>query len=285
MVGRGYVAEPGNDRILRIDNILSSGAYWKLTTFGTAGQGVNEFDQPRDVALDTAKRIYIADRMNDRIVWIQDMVGTGWQTAQTVVGPKTCPNFFSTDHLCEPVAVFVDGLGRIYIREYYARTSRMDNMTGAGLTVLGSKAPGVYWVPVSDVFLDGAWRIYWSDYVGDRVERVDDIASAGAVSLTIDNPSGVFVDGSGRIYVTSNGNHLVRFNDISGSGSTEFPGGRPNPLPGSGVHHLSLDTYGRIYFTSASGLWRMNDMGGAGLVRVAGIGGSLGGIWVDDGGP
>ncbi len=292
-----YIADPGNQRILRIDNILTSGASTSITAFGTAGAGVNEFNLPTDVDLDASGRIYIADRMNDRIVRIDDMTGSGWQTA---VGPGTCGNFSAPNQMCKPTAVTVDGSGRIYVREYYTRTIRMDNMTGAGLTMLGpGPVPQSNWTPWQDVVLDGAWRIYSSDPFGHHVTRADDISGAGAVSLNgscpasiwydwtpLCFPEGLFVENSGRIYV-GDGCRVVRVNDISGSGMTMFPAS--GACFNSGVDFVGADSHGRIYFTAWDGayrLWRMNDMSGAGLVQVAGVNSSyLGGFYIDDRGP
>lgn len=292
-----YIADPGNQRILRIDNILTSGASSSITAFGTGGTGVNQFNLPADVDVDVSGRIYIADRMNDRIVRINDMTGSGWQTA---VGPGTCGGMPLPNQMCKPTAVTVDGSGHIYVREYFTRTIRLDNMTGAGLAMVGpGPVPQTNWTPVQDVVLDGAWRIYSSDPFGHHVTRVDDISGAGAVSLNgpcpasiwydgsiLCFPIGLFVENSGRIYI-GDGCRLVRVNDISGSGRTIFPAS--GACFHGGVQNVGLDSYGRIYFTAGNydyRLWRMNDMSGAGLVEVAGVNSSnFGGLYVDDRGP
>lgn len=293
-----YIADPGNQRILRIDNILTSGASSSITAFGTGGAGVNQFNLPADVDVDVNGHIYIADRLNDRIVRINDMTGSGWQT---VVGPGTCGGMPSSNQMCKPTAVTVDGSGRIYVREYYTRTIRLDNMAGAGLTMVGpaTTVSGMNWTPVQDVVLDGAWRIFSSDPFGHRVNRVDGITGAGSVDLNgpcpasiwydgsiLCFPIGLFVENSGRIYI-GDGCRLVRVNDISGAGRTIFPAS--GACFQNGVQNVGVDTYGRIYFTAGNyhyRLWRMNDMSGAGLVEVAGVNSSnFGGLYVDDRGP
>src|SRR5258708_6652890 len=71
-----YIADGSNGRIIRIDNM--TGANW--VAFGSVGSGVDKFDDPTDIAIDSIGRIYIVDYFNNRIVRIDDMAGTGWTT-------------------------------------------------------------------------------------------------------------------------------------------------------------------------------------------------------------
>lgn len=45
---------------------------------GSRGRGVNEFNDPRGIAVYAAGRIYIGDTGNHRVIRIDDMTGTGW---------------------------------------------------------------------------------------------------------------------------------------------------------------------------------------------------------------
>jgi streptogramin lyase len=74
--GRIYVADPGNSRIVRFDDM--SGTNW--TTFGTAGSGTNRLSGAQGVAVDSANRICIPDTGNKRLVRIDNMTGTNWTT-------------------------------------------------------------------------------------------------------------------------------------------------------------------------------------------------------------
>ncbi len=289
-----YVADPHNNRILRIDNMLTSGATANVTAFGQEGTGAGQFRWPADVTVDVQNRIYIADRLNNRIVRINNMTGAGWQEAR---GAGTCLDFSAADQMCQPVGVFVDGLGRIYVREYDVRTLRLDNISGSGLTELAASQQQ-NWTPYQDVYLDGAWRIHSSSPWERRIDRVDDMSGAGKLSLVcgptsgwtdpLCTPFGLAIDPGGRIYI-ADWCSIVRVNDLSGAGFVRF---QPAGLcfGAGGVTSVGLDSYGRIYFaarTAGGGtVWRINDMSGTGLVNVGPLSAHiLGGIWVEDQGP
>lgn len=81
--------------------------------------------------------------------------------------------------------------------------------------------------------LGSSWTEQAGFYVGDwdngRVVRMNDMSGAGWTTLgkegtgvnQFSHPSGVFVDGVGRIYVADYGNfRVVRVNDMSGAGWT-----------------------------------------------------------------
>lgn len=55
-----------------------TGAGW--TTLGSRGRGVNEFNLPDGIAVDSTGRIYVTDSWNHRIVRMDDMSGEGWTT-------------------------------------------------------------------------------------------------------------------------------------------------------------------------------------------------------------
>jgi DNA-binding beta-propeller fold protein YncE len=45
--------------------VASEGAY--LLQFGSAGSGPGEFNQPANIAIDSADNIYVADSLNHRV--------------------------------------------------------------------------------------------------------------------------------------------------------------------------------------------------------------------------
>ena len=130
--GRIYVADSGNSRIVRVDDITGVG--W--TTLGTYGTGVNQFSHPHGIFVDGAGRIYVADSGNNRIVRVNDMTGTGWKTLGT---SGRGANQFS-----ELRGIFVDQTGRIYMvdvvdRQFSGRIARVNDMMGVGWTTLDTQ--------------------------------------------------------------------------------------------------------------------------------------------------
>ncbi|MCD6595353.1 T9SS type A sorting domain-containing protein, partial [bacterium] len=74
-LGRIYIADFWNSRIVRIDDM--TGAGW--TELGSFGTGEFEFWYVQDVAIGPDGKIYIVDG-NNRIVRMDDMTGAGWTT-------------------------------------------------------------------------------------------------------------------------------------------------------------------------------------------------------------
>ncbi len=71
-----FVANTGNDQIVRIDDMM--GFDW--LSIGSRGSGANQFDSPRGIFADAAGKIFVTDAGNHRIVRIDDMTGAGWTT-------------------------------------------------------------------------------------------------------------------------------------------------------------------------------------------------------------
>jgi DNA-binding beta-propeller fold protein YncE len=173
--GRMYVADRGNYRIVRVDDM--AGAGW--VTYGSCCTGVGRFWDPIDVAVDGQGRIYVADMMNDRIVRINDMTGAGWVTFGT---PGGAPG-----QLHWPWGVDVDGTGRIYIADSAnGRIVRVDDMSGTN------------WI--ADAFFRSPWgvqvspsgRIYAADRGESKIVRMDNMSGGGRIELRCDprGPSG-----------------------------------------------------------------------------------------------
>jgi DNA-binding beta-propeller fold protein YncE len=74
--GRIYVADFGNNRLVRMDDMTRAG--W--ATLGTLGSGVKHFADISQVVVDGQDRIYVADADNHRIVRVYNMAGGGWST-------------------------------------------------------------------------------------------------------------------------------------------------------------------------------------------------------------
>jgi sugar lactone lactonase YvrE len=80
-----YVADAGNNRIMQMVDMdpengepILTGLNW--ATFGTLGDGTNQFTSPQGVVLGGGRTVYIADTGNNRITRMDDMLGTNWTT-------------------------------------------------------------------------------------------------------------------------------------------------------------------------------------------------------------
>ncbi len=89
--------------------------------------------------------------------------------------------------------------GQIYVTlEIPPQVMRVDDMTGAGLTTLGTPGTGAdHFVPVG-IFVDGAGRIYITDALNHRIVRVNGMTGAGWTTLgSRGNGVNQFVDSGG----------------------------------------------------------------------------------------
>ncbi len=167
--GRIYVADSGNSRIVRMDDM--SGAGW--AAFGSPGSGASQFNSPLGIAVDAGGHIFVADLNNSRIVRIDDMTGTGW----TSFGSPGAGN----NRFVNPAAVAVDAGGHIYVADSgNSRIVRMDDMNGAGWTAFGTRGSGAGGFNGSQgIVVDAGGHIFIADYGSSRIVRMDDMGGGG----------------------------------------------------------------------------------------------------------
>ena len=171
------------------------------------------------------KKIYIADRLNNRIVQVDNVDGSGWMTfgrAGSGIG-----------QFLEPFWVFVDKNGRIYVADVgNHRIVRFDDMNGSNWVslnlsgIVGQEYPWTY-----GAFVDDNGTLYIADRLNHRIVQIEDpFGENGSRQVTFFGthgsgigqfrwPNAIMVDDIGRIYVADTRNHrLVRMDDITGAG-------------------------------------------------------------------
>lgn len=222
--GNVYVAESGNDRVVKLDagttdqSVLpfsglrnavgiavdGSGAVYvsdspnervlKLAP-GGANQTVLtlEHSGPHGVALDAVGNLYVVDWLKDRVLKLA--AGSGAPTVLPITAIEG------------PEGVAVDGEGNVYVADFEnGRVIKLIAATGAQTT-----APFFGLVNPWGVAVDGPGNVYVSDAGTGRVVRV----AAGTGTQTVlpfpplDGPRGVAVDGAGNLYVADSGKNRV----------------------------------------------------------------------------
>jgi len=190
-----YVADTPSSTIRKI---TPAGANWVVTTIaGLAGStgtadGTNgdaRFNQPRSLAVDSARNIYVADAFNDTIRKITpDGTGTNW-IVTTLAGQAG-------------VSGYRDGNG----------------------TGQGGQSSALFYSPCG-IAVDGAGTVYVADTYNQLIRKitpqsvVSTLAGQYAVSGDVDGfytnaqfnyPYGVAVDNAANLYVADTYNHVIR---------------------------------------------------------------------------
>jgi len=127
-----YITDTGNNRVVMINAAnFATGAGW--TTLGGAGSGVNQFNAPTGIYLDSQRRIYVADSGNNRIVTMNNITGAGWSAFGSLGS--------ATDQFNTPTGIAQDAQGLFYITDSgNNRVVRVSGLTGINVnwTTIGA---------------------------------------------------------------------------------------------------------------------------------------------------
>ena len=209
-------------QILRSDDLNGS----NLISYGTQGSGVGQFYGAYGIALDSGRRIYVADTYNGRVVRIDDMRGTNWTSYGTYGS--------GVGQFKNPQGISIDSGGRIYVMDTgNNRLVRIDDMKGKNWTTMSGAGSGVgqFAQYIASVAFDASGRIYVADGGNKRIVRMDDMNGTnwttlthspviGGYSYSLQNPIGVAVDAAGKIYVADAEYYqpaVVRVDDMAGT--------------------------------------------------------------------
>lgn len=259
--GRIYVADEGNNRILVFDKLPDTVAdhvlgqpSFRSNAANNGGVAATTFQCPTDIAVDTARRVYVVDQGNHRVLIFNNLADT---LADKVLGQR---NFTSKAinggagtsrmTLYRPNGIAVDVTGRVYVADRHNHRVLIFNNLADTLAdmVLGQRnfsgnGSGTSSTGLSyprGVAVDAAGRVYVADYLNDRVlvfhNLADTIADrvfgqptmatgnfnhGGLSATSLHMPYGMAIDATGRVYVADFGNHRVlAFSD---------PFARPDP--------------------------------------------------------
>src|SRR5271157_2889064 len=284
---REVVAATGN--ITRVAGTFTAG-------FDGDGLALNVYlNNPNGVFVDGSGDIFIADSQNNAI----REVTNGDLT--TVVGES---DGVLTNVLNYPTAVFVDGSGNIFIAD------SGNNVIGKLAAVVGEGTPALTVVAgtgtagfsgdagaatkaelntPSGVFLDSSGNIFIADSGNNVIREV--VAATGniqtvagnttaglsgdngpATSAELNNPSGVFVDNSGNIFMADSGNNAIR-EVVAATGNIRTVGGTgAQGLSGDGGPATSaeLNAPASLFGDSQSNLF-VADTGNSRIRKIAGV--------------
>jgi len=258
--GAVYLADPGNERVRRIDGNGTITTVAGNGTEGTDGDGgpatAAELTTPDTIAVDDKGTLYIAEHSGSRVRRV-DPSGTITTIAGTGVAG------FSGDggpavraQLAWPNSLLVNADGSLDIGDTYNERIRRVAPNGVITTIAGNGPdyPGDGH-PAVEGFLsdpqitqvDDDGVLYIADASNNRIRRVDQdgtittIAGTGtagfsgdggpATKAQLDFPSGVAIDGDGVVFVADSDNNRIRKIDEHGTITTVAGLGRAGYSP------------------------------------------------------
>jgi DNA-binding beta-propeller fold protein YncE len=150
--GNLVVSDIGNNVI---DEFTPTGTLvWQVGTFGA---GTNQFDNPRDVGVDSAGNVFVADAGNSRIVKLN--ANGSWNTSWTNGGGGTTMNF--------PLGVSVAN-NQVYVADTGRKLVRVFDDNGNSLASFGSNGACIIG-GLRDVDADAAGNIYVANYENNNI--------------------------------------------------------------------------------------------------------------------
>lgn len=226
-----------------------------LVTRPASATTASRFNGPNGVAIDPLTgKLFIADRANNRVLrWSSADALNNGSAAEAVLGQPdftTGTTGLSAVKMNNPIGVFVDDAGRLWVGEYgNNRVLRFDDAanrpTGAAadgvlgqpdFTTSSSATTAVKMNGPVGLAVDGAGRLFVSNFGNNRVLRFDNAAakpngaaadgvlgqpdfttgSSGLTQNKMFNPNSVWIDAGGHLWVSDYTNRRVlRFDDAA----------------------------------------------------------------------
>jgi sugar lactone lactonase YvrE len=273
----GSFPQTPSDRIVRFTDM--TGANW--TTFGSSGNGTNQFSFPRGLFVYSIEEIFVVDQSNHRLVQVKGIAGSLF----TPFGTQG----FGTNEFADPLGISLDAGMRIHVSDGARnRVVRIDDITGGAWTELGSTGNGVnQFSQPAGITVGANGKIYVVDSGNDRIVRMNDMTGAGWITFGLPGSgTGQFglatwiaLDASGRIYVADTGNcRIARFDDMTGANwvtqGIQGTGALQFQCQSSQLGGIFVDSAGRILVadTGNARIVRMEDMTGAGWTTLGSFG-------------
>jgi len=237
--GNLYVADQQNNMIRKItpEGVVSTFAGSTIPGAVNGSAAAARFNGPLGVATDVTGNVYVADSQNNLIRkitpagFVTTLAGSGFSGAAN--GNGTAASFSN------PTSLVVDASGNnIYVADQQNNQIRRVTKSGVVTIFAGSGATGStngtgiaasFNAPYG-ITIDGGNNLYVADYNSHLIRRINTGASVttlagngtiGAVdgigtAASFQYPLGIVHDGKANIYVSDNGNHLIRKIEISG---------------------------------------------------------------------
>lgn len=289
--GNTYIADSYSSQVFKIDTSGNLTVVAGNGTVGYSGDGGAAtgaaLSGPEAVAIDSSGNIFIADTGNFVIRevvatsgTIQTVAGNGKEGYSGDGGPATAAE------LDDPYGVFVDGSGNIFVadtdnsivREVSNGTINTVAGTAGSFGYAGDSGPATaaQLDEPEGVFVDGSGNVFIADTFNSVIREVtagtiqavagSNYAWNGTCNYSGDGgpamtaqlclPSGVFVDGSGDIFISDTENFIIRevsggtINTVAGTPGTAGYSGDSGPATSAELNYpstMAVDGSGNIF--------------------------------------
>ena len=222
------------------------------------------FNAPDGTAVDAAGNIYIADAANNSIrkITTTGVVTTiaGNGQAGTSNGPGASASFN------QPEGVAVDAAGNVYVAD--AGNNLIRKITPGGLVTTFASGIG----NPSGIAVDANGNVYVADFVNNLIKIITPggtvriFAGSGVAgaddgtgsTASFNHPAGIAIDAAGYLYVTDEGDHLIRkitpgalVSTLAGSGAPGSADGKGNAASFNAPVGIAVDDIGNLYIADS----------------------------------
>lgn len=316
--GNTYITDSYSSQVFKVDTSGNLTVVAGNGTAGYSGDGgpatSAALNGPEAVALDSSGNIFIADTANFIIRevaassgTIQTIAGNGKEGYSGDGGPAT------SAQLDDPYGVFVDGSGNIFIADTDNSIIRevsngvINTVAGIpgsfGYTGDGGVATAAQLDEPESVYVDGSGNIFIADtsnsVIREVVKATGDIQTVAgngtacdvttdptcgdggpATAAELNEPTGVFVDASGDIFIADTQNFVIRevtagtINTVAGTLGTEGSTGDNGPATSAELNYPStmvVDGSGDIFIADTDN-YVIREVTGGNISAFAGNG-------------
>lgn len=232
-LGNVFVADRGNNKIRKITpNGVVTTIAGSTRGFADGAGSVAQFNLPTDLAIVADGTIYVTDSNNNRIRKI-----TAAGVVTTIAGSTSgyTDGIGSTAKFNLPYGLAVDRFENIYVADTYNNRIRKITPSGNVTTIAGSTSGFMDGIATAAQFnlpwgisIDARDNLYIADRSNNRIRK---ISSTGVVTTIAGStrgfadgsnttsqfysPSGITIDGEGKIYIADSGNNRIRKINLS----------------------------------------------------------------------